>query len=266
MAISRSLRGDRLAAADPNWLRVISRGQRLIAMSLLGLMVSFIAVIILFVSTVLLPLNVNTPDWADYVLSVLLAIAMSAIPIALVVGAVGVFFVTTQEGREIERESAWSARNVARWSSAGAAAACAAVLMLHLAPPQWMTPLWIEAALGLAMLGLLTVAAVALLKRVATLVRRVPDDALSVRIESERKFIRWGLPFAGLYVGAIATGGGAAMAIPFFGCVGCVGFIASIGMLLSTARLSSIMRQCATHFRLCYAISLETDDRKGEPA
>ena len=106
----------------------------------------------------------------------------------------------------------------------------------------------------------MTIASVALLRRVGALARRVPSEAVARRLDSASRFLRWGLPAAAVFVFVlqpmgimtpIMRAGGLVALLLTFG--NCVGFVAMLGMLAVAIHLAVTMRQCATQFRSCLA-------------
>lgn len=257
-AISRSLCGDRLAAADPAWLKTIALGQRLIAIAITIIVISIITPIVLTLTFTLLVLNrPGLPSIVESVFTFVITANVAVVPLGLVTAAVGVYLLTTQELRESDRETIWSPRNIARWSAGGAATASFAVLSFHHLP-QLAVIFFLADATFLLMAVLITIACVMLLKRLSELIRRVPDEPLAMRLESERKFLRWAIPMASVYVLMLTSPTLPRTMSLLMAPFACIGFIALIGLLLTTARLTGIMRQCAAHFRLCVAVSQES--------
>jgi hypothetical protein len=250
--VRRSLQGDQLSAAEPAWLRRIVRGQRLVAtamlVALLGVLAAggFLATFILVVLS-----RPNLPGIVEDVFTVLIGCALLSVPIGLCIGAAGVFLLTSQEGRESERESPWSDRNVARWSITGSAAASIIVLGLAYMPLPGGMQLMARTASRLLLIVLATIAGVSLLRRLALLVRRVPDEPLAARIDRTWRSIRWALPLAGVVL-VMPAFGPPAFGRGMLGAVAsCAGFIAVMALVLTAAQLVGIMRECAAHFRSC---------------
>lgn len=254
--ISRSLHGDRLAMADPKWQRRITRGQRLIAIGLLITVLGVVgAVGLIFIFTSVVMARPGLPSAVETVFTTLIAGTLLAVPIGLCVGTVGAFLLTSQEGRESEHESSWSARNVARWSIVGTVAASIAVVMFRYLPLPGMAWLVADAVLKVLLIALMTTACVSLLKRIEALIRRVPDEPLAKQIGDSWRFTRWAMPFAGIYMFWLAAVPGQAMAgwfavltVP----LACGGVIATLGLLVLSAMLAVLMRQCSSRFRSCH--------------
>jgi predicted RNA-binding Zn-ribbon protein involved in translation (DUF1610 family) len=260
--ISRSLRGDLLAAADPKWLRTIVRGQRLLT---IGLMTAVSGIVLMLLITVAYlftaALSPGLPRIVEDSFTIVLGVIFLSVPIGMCIALVGIFFVTAQEGRDIERETAWSARNMARWSMLGAIVACVAAYSIHFLPV--LGAMWIALDLFFrgVFIALLTVAGVALLKRVEALSRRVPNEKLADQIRKRWRFIRWAVPAAGIYLLIFPVfgfgGGGMRGGLIFIAPLGCLGFVAVIGLLVGSVRLTGMMRTCTRQFRLCLAIAEE---------
>ena len=240
MSIRRSLSGDQLWAADPKWLARIARGQWLVAcgmfLSVVGSLVGVLLTIGYFVFTTSRP---GLPSIVENVFTVVLACLVLAVSAGLCMAGVGVFSLMAQEGRDIERESMWSARNLARMSVIGAVVMAAMVTWLQFQALPGLWALYVHLALRVVLIGLVTLAATSLLTRVGSLVRRAQDEKLLTRIERERKFIRWGAPVAGIYLLLLpmGTGGGGNLGVilaPF----ACIGFIAMVGLTFTIARMT----------------------------
>ncbi len=268
-AIQRSLSGDLLSAADPAWLRTIARGQRFIARGFMVALISMLTVIVLvsaFVFTTLFAPGL--PRQFEDAITAVITLVSLGIPLALCGVAIGIFFLTKQEGRLTDRESIWSARNLARWSAPLSVAALFVVLAVRSATLPGGPMIVIDIAMRLTLLVMITTSALSLLAHLESLLRRIPDDALVEEITKERRFLRWAVPAAGLYLlmgpillaGGMAGPGGAVVGM-FGGVIGCVGFIALLGLIVSVVRLAGLMRRCANRLQSCQLIAEEADSR-----
>lgn len=260
--IKRSLYSERLEAADPDWLSTISRGQRLLA---LGMLIAVLAAVLFVISlagfALLSTMYPRLPMAFERVYRIVQLILTLAIPIGLLMAAAGVFLVTTQQGRDRDRESMWSARHVARGSMYSAIIlAVAAFSLPYLLLSAGAYPL-VNLTFSVVLLALVTSAIVAILKHLAAHVRRVPDHLLEVDLKRSARFICWGLPLAGIYLLLpqlfVRVGAGPPtmplVAAPLM----CAGVVALIGLLFTCARLVSQMRRCDRNFRVCLAASRE---------
>ncbi len=254
--ISRSLQGDRLAAADPQWLRTIVRGQRLLTAGMIAatsglFLLIFGGVTFLILTDVRpgLPRNVEHGFFLGF------GLAFVSVLVGVYIGLVGIYFLTVPEGREIGREPVWSTRQMARWSMLGVIVA--GILMYSsqfLSGPgaRWAAVEILSRGLFLLML---TVAGVSLLKRLEALARRVPEEPLARRIRGHWKLVRWAVPAAGIFVlilprmgfGGGRMGGTPMLIAPF----SCAGFIAVIALLLESTRVVLTMRRCTATFQGC---------------
>ena len=258
--IGRSFDGDRLAAADPKWLRSIVRGHRLVW---IGMLSTVLCVFTAMGSSItLMLLSMDRPDLAskiDPIMLIVFGCALVGIPISMGIGAIGVYWLTAQEGRETDRESMWSSRLVARWSVLAAIALISVSLSAGFIPIPAGGWAWAGLAARILAIAAVTVAVVALLQRLAGLVRRLPDDdGLGKQVDQATGVFRLTLPVAGVAffvvpVFAAALPGNIGFAIS--GVFGCGGLLAVLALLLNSLLLVVIMWQCTIRFRLCLAES-----------
>jgi len=258
--ISRSQEGDRLAAADPTWLRTITRGQRLLAIGMVVAAIGIVAILVTAAGFVLLiAFWSEGPSILEDSFTTALRVLFLSIPIGMCLALVGVFFVTAQEGRDMGRELAWSERNLARWGMVGAVATCLTVFSIQFLRAPGMLWTSLELLFRSVFIVLLTVAAVALLRRLESLVRRIPDDQLAKRIGETRRRVRWAVPAAGIYVLILPVlgfgGGGMGGAMLVMAPFAILGFIAVIALILTAVRLAPAMRRSLKQFKRCLAES-----------
>lgn len=193
--IERSRTGDRLADANADWLRGLVRGLRLIMWGLTCL----VATPILLVLGYLVLLNLdNMPHYVErtlYAAGWVLVFALLVVCPILV--AIGTLMVTAQEPREQERESITSNRRVARWGMIAIVAVGSGILLGELLVVRMKFPV-MHIALRVAAFLVFTVALVALLRWLASLMRRVPDEPLAKSVQGSAKFFTWALPVVAL--------------------------------------------------------------------
>lgn len=256
--IERSLRGDLLAGAAPAWLATVTRGATLIALGLRIAVVCVLATLGLTITFVFISMaRPGLPSIVETIFTCIIAGAVIGLPVAGCVCAIGVFLLTAREGRDLERESPWSSRNVGRWSMVGLVATAATVAALHTWPVAGTLVAVADVVMRVVFVGCATIAALAVTSRLVSLARRVPENGLAMKLGRSYQFLRWAVPAAGLYLIVMpafaggAFGGGMTMGSILTGIVGCVGFIAVIGLVLMAARLSTIVRTCAAQFRDC---------------
>ena len=260
MEISRSLLGDQLAAADPVWLRGIVRGQRLLGVGMLTVATAIIVillVLIVFIFTT--AFNRDLPAYVEAVVGVFIVVMGFSLPIGLCIALVGTIFVTAQEGRDLERETLGSQRNLARWGMAVAIASAVtiwSISLLGVGGPGWLVPDIIARSIFLLSL---TVASIALLRRLEALLRRVPDEKQAKEMLAGWKMLRWSLPIAGIYVlilprlGLIGGGGppGGLVGGCFVAVLALAGFVAALRLLVGCVPLAITMYRCVGRFRKC---------------
>lgn len=260
MEISRSLDGDRLAAADPQWLRTIVRGQRLLTTGLMTATAGLFLLIFGGVTFLILTdLRSDLPRGVEYGFFLGFGVAFVGLLVGVYAGLAGTYFLTVQEGREIDRESVWSTRQVARWSMLGVIVTGILMYSSQFLPGPGMHWAAVEILSRSLFLLMLTVAGVSLLKRVEALARRVPDEPpdepLARKVRSHWKLVRWAVPAAGIYVlilprmgfGGGRMGGTPLIIAPF----ACAGFIAAIVLLVESTRVVLTMRRCTATFQGC---------------
>jgi hypothetical protein len=257
--IERSLHGDRLVAANPQWLSSIVRGHRLVWIGVLSTLLCGLAAMGALMTVMLLGMHRSgLADVIDPILMVLFGCALVGVPISMGIGAIGVFWLTAKEGRETYQESPLSSRIIARWSVIAAIALVSVSLAIGYVPI--LVAGWVVASLATRVLAIaaITIAVVALFQRLAALVRRIPDARLAKQIDEAKGVFRWGIPVAGLAIAVVPAFGAAPL-----GNIGlatsdvftCGGFIAILALLVNSVLLAVIMHQCATRFRMCIAES-----------
>ncbi|TVQ58290.1 MAG: hypothetical protein EA377_00225 [Phycisphaerales bacterium] len=258
MAISRSLQGDHLAAADPQWLRTIVRGQRLLTTGLLAA-ISGLYLLIFGGVTFLIITDIRStlPRSIEYGFYIGFGAAFVSLLIGVYLGLVGTYFMTVQEGREIDRESVWSTRRMARWSMLGVIVTCILVYSSQFLSGFGMRWVGVEILSRSLFILMLTVAGVSLLKRLEALIRRVPDEPLAKKIRSHWILVRWAVPAVGIYVlilPQIGFGGGGMgrtmrllLAMPLV----IAGFIGAIALMADSIRIFFTMRKCTATFQDC---------------
>ncbi len=146
VVIIRSLHGDRLAAADPAWLRRVVMGQRLLTYGVMLLTAAVIAYLLVALGWVALRWTLFSPGtapasatWISSVLVTLLMLPGVAGVIGVLLLFIGAFPLTAAEPREMLRESVRSERALARWSMSavmllGVVTVCTQMIAVLLGP------------------------------------------------------------------------------------------------------------------------------------
>ncbi len=259
--VRRSLQGDLLSAANPAWLRSIVRGQWLLT---IGLMTAVGAVLIMVLGVAALVLiGLLLPvERASLVVDLTsgfmvgLGVILLGVPIGMCIALVGIFFVTIQEGRDMDREPMGSMRTLARWSMLGAIVSCAIASAMYLRPATggwwWGTELIFRSVF----IVLLTVAVVTLLKRMESVIRRVPDHQLANEIGTHWKSIRWTTPAAGIFLLILPGTGRVGGSTTMFATVVSIGFVVAIGLFVSSIPLAGTMLACSRRLQGCLASAM----------
>lgn len=242
--VERSRASDRLADANTDWLRGLVRGQRLV---MWGLICLVLTPILLVVGMVALLLANDLPDFVEeamHVAGMILTFTMLlACPILVAVGA---FMVTAQEPREQEREAITSNRRVARWGMMAIVAVGSGILLGELLVVRMTFPV-MHIALRVAGTLVFTVALVALLRWLAALMRRVPDEQLATSLRSSAKFYSWALPVVVL-AHALGLSGRAGVGPPLLSLIvalsGCAIAVIWLALLIQGVMTMGMMSSC----------------------
>lgn len=177
--IERSIRGDMLQYADPDWVSRLARGAGMLALALVLSIALPVAVILLKWPA----LGATPAAWRTLPFSL-------ALMLPLLLRAVAIWLATAPDPALRDRESPWSARSMARWL--GLLAAALAMLAIITGGPLGVTTMrpfsawwtttgsvWLRTAWYAAQAIIAAAAVIALLKYAIALALRVPDERLS---------------------------------------------------------------------------------------
>jgi hypothetical protein len=251
--IENSLGGERLAGAEPKWLRRVVRGQMLLD---IGIKVS----VSCFLLLVILPLALAFMAMAGN-RTFLTVLAWSTAIMALlglagqVTAAVGAFMVTVRDPRLSLIEPAVCARTITRWGMLAMP-----LLFVAAQTSELLLPIEVAELAKLAFLvmlfGSLTVTLSALLRHLARLAERVPDQPLRSTSLALARNLQWLLPVTVLLMivpsivrAVIAPSGG-----PFdtlTAITSCVGLVFGLFLVIMLVRLSKLMTAYRRAFAGC---------------
>lgn len=254
--VAQSMLGDRLARAEPHWLRTVVRGQTLLSIG------PFVAIgaMTLGLLAFILPMIVNiatdggtqlpTQRWAGVISS--WGVSIAVLPIAL-----GALMVTAQEPRDKFEEPALSARRLARWGMPAFAVSWLVPTALHTAG---VAPAWLWAVEEVAETLTLTVAAAAMLRYLGRLADRVPRHELGDSSRRAAAFISWAVPFIGvtslLEEAGVALSGTMGPDAPLVvvanilrGVMGCTSVVLVLVLLVQAVSLIGLMLSLGAAFR-----------------
>ena len=273
--IEQSLGGPRLAAADPRWLARLTLGQSLVAW---GLYAALLAFCFLPLTAALFDL-LAPPDSLVFD-KVLPRITFVGLAVLFVVGAalcwVGALLVTAPDPGESGTEPAHSARNLARWGLPAPIGFICLANGVGLLPLSYTVHVTARAALLTLAAISVTVWITALLRCLASLAKRIPDQQLAGRTERLRCVLRWWLSiFLGIMILAstplpMAVAARSTVTAGIVRSVfGTTGLVSGCVVLLLLARLASIMVQYRRGFRGCRGfgpLPLQGGDQRSDTA
>ena len=272
--IEQSLGGPRLAAADPRWLARLTLGQSLITWGLYTALLGFCFLpLTAALSAILAPQDI-------FFEGVLARSTFAGLAGVFIVGTalcwVGALLVTAPNPGESGTEPAHSARNLARWglpAPIGFICLASAVGMLPLSYTVHVTAR--SALLMLAAISV-TVWITALLRCLASLATRIPDQQLTRRTNRMGRVLRWVLPvFLGIMILSVTplpraiAAGAAASAVTVQAIFSMTGVLVGCVVLFLLARLATMMLQYRRGFRGCRAfrsLPLQGGDERSDTA
>lgn len=252
--IQRSLHGDRLAFADPSWLRRITRGQAILSY---GMLVSNVALILLIVVPLLLAVlgQVGGSGWFVAMSIIVLGFLIAAF-LGLFAAAVGLFLVTALDPRASITEEPVSPRHLARWGivaclSLGIASRSVGFLFPFSQRPGVRMIVALLVACGLA------VTIRAALRYLAMLAARVPDKGLQQRCTDVARRLIWEIPLAVALIvmskiwALPGTGAGSLWTAVPQTLMACAGPVSMLYLLVVLGRIASVMTQLRKAFQNC---------------
>ncbi|MHC5023866.1 MAG: hypothetical protein ACYTGG_08130 [Planctomycetota bacterium] len=261
--IARSVGGDRLEYANPAWLARLIAGQALVVWGT-GLPATILIVWIIIgtglgiIAGISQVTGIGTGSTLTVLERVVHWCVTGGVVLGLILALLGALLLTGQDPRQQLREKRWSTRAMMRWGLGGTIVAILARETTRSAltgQPQVLASIGLLVAAGL----LSTVAAVSLLRHLARLAGRVPDQALQEKTVKTANVIRWALPiavvlpqFRAVPLAARGTGGASETVIDIVDTVaGCGGSIATIALFVYLFILSSLMTRYRAVFRRC---------------
>lgn len=259
LPIKRSVGSDKLARADPAWLRKIVIGQSLIAWGTLGAL-CVIPVLCLFMFLLMVSMTLNgDPLW----IRILAWITIFAYPVLLVLGAIaffiGSFFVTVASPQSFSEADKVTTRSVVRYSILGSLFFGASYAGLTAAPPS-ATVLFLLYFTGVTCAGGVAIVIIALLSHLQFLLWQIPDRSLSKSVHKIRNFFTWALPMEILLrllsmVGTMVLTPSTVTPITLADAAGCVEIFLAIAILIRIIQMMNEMFRVRQAFRLCHSIS-----------
>ncbi len=179
MAVARSVHGDELRFADPQWLAVVCGGLRWIRITLASALIAFLLLMVGSTVTTLIPAaSVDSFSTFSLIVAVIGLLISLVLPVTL---AWGVWRLCRQEPKQLSREPSLSWRNVTRFVTPVAIALCVGYTASP-ATATLMTMIW-----WIVTMLVLGVAAVALLSYLAALARRIPAPDQGQRLRRLRR-------------------------------------------------------------------------------
>lgn len=196
MAVERSLHGNLLRYANPDWLRTIARGQRMVMWGV-WMVVAYIPFIIMVIVTFGFILagkvSVVYENTAMYVSTGLLLIG-------LLLGGIGAIIATAAEPSAADRESPWSSRLMMRYGVI--AAIVVGAIHLGLSELTVLAGFPIASRLGWSVVAFfIAFACAAMFRRFGELARRIPDAGLEKRLRKHFRYVIWSVPL--LFLGRL---------------------------------------------------------------
>ena len=188
--IERSVAGNLLAYADPEWVARVAKGQRHVSLginlTLFGLLVGILLMLAAGLAMAFLDFDLGVFE------TVILFILRGVMLTGLIVASIGGFLVTTPDPREREREQLVSTRICAR---SGMVAAIGLVVLGEVFDSvPMMTADLISSVLTFLGFIAFTVGLVSILTWLAILAVRIPDEGLAKSARDVARFMRWALP------------------------------------------------------------------------
>ncbi len=249
--VARSNLGDRLAGADPAWLRKITLGQTIASYGLaacfwaiaLGIIAAAAVVMILHVVA-----SAALPSIVERIGIAAMVIVMAGFYGGLVACAIGAVLLTIMDPRSTLTERILSPRRVARW---GMLILLTLVSAMYAARLFWPVaqPAGFRAMQLIIVTTILTVLLCASLRQLGCLLARTSQASLTAEARAVERRLRWLIPVvAVLSLPSV-------LALDPLGTVraisNCASIIMVIGLFTSAVHLASIMRRARREFVDC---------------
>jgi hypothetical protein len=255
LPVEKSLRGNRLADADPGWLKRIARGQAWlsIGVSILSWTMSVGLIVLILLPIAILAVSQPNARFLGIVFSTGWILAAVLLGGGFIASCIGGFLVTTLDPRESLRESPTASRALARWSLC---AACGIIIVgstLNTIGPlasAWWLQAMIIASLTIAMaLGIHS-----LFRWLTALALRIPSSELRIRTVALRKRLVWLIALMGalycvaIIARAVQTPPPAGGRTTLMRVASCTNAILVLFMVFAIVRASALMREYHQRF------------------
>jgi hypothetical protein len=243
-SVARSRMGDRLAGADPGWLKRIALGQTMVSV---GLSACLCSIVLVLIAVVLMAILRATITPAPIVVTLALVPAAIAFYGGLLACAIGAFPVTSLDPRSTLTEATLSPRRVARWAMVALLTVVTAIYALRFLWP-------VAQPVGVRMLHVVVIAftlAVLMsagLRHLASLLIRTDREELVKQTTTLERRLRWLIPLTGvLLLPSMALGRDNGLRAP----IGCASIIAILALFSSATHLAVMMGKARSEFWDC---------------
>lgn len=264
LPIKRSVGSEKLARADPAWLRKIVIGQSLIAWGMIGAL-GVLPLSGLFMLSLMASLSVSGNSLWPQILFVVIIIMLVVLPgIGILAFLTGSILVTTPSPQSMSEADMVIARYLVRYGILGSLFFGAFYAALAAAPPG-TTVLYFLIFTGIAGAGGMAIVIISLLIHLEMLLLQIPDRALSKSIKKVRSFFSWALPLEILLrllstIGSVILIPSTIAPITLADVVGCVEIFLGIAILIEIIQMMIFMFQARRAFRLCHSIAQDISE------
>lgn len=262
LAIERSVGSEKLARADPVWLRKIVIGQSMIAWGMISVFGVIPALGLLMLFTMVLTNGSMTfggqPQWIRIVMMIALIGCAGVIPIlGILVFLIGSFFVTAVSPQILLANHKITARSMVRVSILGSLCFGSIYTGLMSAPPGAAVTL-LQTLTGIIWSGGVALVFISLTRHIEKLLSQIPEQNLLKCIKRVRRFFTWAMPLEIILLwlskfGSMILTPASFLAFIFARVAGSVIVILGIVILVEIIQMMIFMFQVRRPFRLCHS-------------